>query len=275
MADRAQRITARNLSERLLIENEDDELGRMARVFNHLLSRLEQAFAELQRFTADAAHELRTPLASLRATGELALEKNETQQELRERVSSMLEETVRLNETIDGLSILARTEARQTGETEELIPLPDVVHEILDLLEVVIEERRITVLEIHDGHPEARVCADRSFVRTAILNVLHNAIKFSPPGSVIKFSYSGTTLQSMPAERVCIADSGSGIQDGEYERIFDRFFISRNPHTQVSSGSGLGLSIAKLAIERSGGRIFFDKTVAEGACCCIDLPAGQ
>ena len=275
MASRAERITARNLSERLVIENEEDELGHMARVFNHLLGRLEQAFAELQRFTADAAHELRTPLASLRTTGELALERSQGTEDFRETVSSMLEETVRLNQTIDGLLILARTEARQVGETEEFILLPELVQEILNLVEVVIEERRITVSEDHDGHPEAAICADRSFVRIAILNVLHNALKFSPPGSNLLISYAGVAFQSVLSERVCITDSGPGIQAGDHERIFERFFTSRNPDTQAHSGAGLGLSIARLAIERSGGRIFFDKTVSEGARCCIDLPVAH
>ena len=275
MAGRAERITASNLSERLTIENEDDELGHMARVLNHLLGRLEKAFAELQRFTADAAHELRMPLAAVRTTGELALERDQGAEEFRETVSSMLEETTRLNQTIDGLLLLARTEARQVGETEELIILPDLIHEVLKLLEVVIEERRITVLEDHDGHPEVPVCADRSFVRVTILNVLHNALKFSPPGSSLLISYSSATLESRRAERVCIADSGPGIQAGEHERIFDRFFTSRNPDTQLQSGAGLGLSIAKLAIGRSGGDIFFDKAATEGACCCIDLPVAQ
>ena len=271
MAGRAERITARNLSERLDIENEGDELGHMARVFNHLLSRLEKAFAELQRFTADAAHELRTPLACVRTTGELALERNQGVEEFRETVSSMLEESIRLNQTIDGLLILARTEARQVGDTEELIRLPELVREILNLLEVVIEDRRITVSEDHEGDTDVPVCADRSFVRIALLNVLHNALKFSPPGTSLLISYSGVTLDSRPAQRIAITDSGPGIQAGEHERVFERFFTSRSPDTRTQSGAGLGLSIARLAIDRSGGQIFFDRTVTNGARCCIDL----
>jgi signal transduction histidine kinase len=275
MAGRAERITAKNLNERLTVENENDELGHMARVFNHLLGRLEKAFAELQRFTADAAHELRTPLASVRTTGELALERNQGADEFRETVSSMLEETIRLNQTIDGLLILARTEARQVSETEELIVLPELVHELLKLLEVVIEDHRIVISQEHDGHSELPVCADRSFARVAILNVLHNALKFSPQGSSLLISYSRAMLGSTPAERVCVTDSGPGIQAGEHERIFERFVTSQNPDTQAQSGAGLGLSIARLAIERSGGRIFFDTAATRGARCCIDLPVGQ
>lgn len=239
---------------------------------NHLLSRLEEAFAQLQRFTADAAHELRTPLASLRATGELALEHNSNSDQFRESVGSMLEETLRLNQTIDGLLILARTEARQVWETEELVYLPQLVDEVLNLLEVVIEERRIVVSQNHDGHSESPVRADRSFVRVAILNVLHNALKFGPPGSNLVVSYSASSIGAARAERLSITDSGSGIQAGEHDKVFERFFTSASPDTRSRSGSGLGLSIALLAIGRSGGRIFFDKAVTDGARCCIDLP---
>ena len=176
MASRAEKITASSLSERLTVDNDNDELGHMARVLNLLLDRLERAFGELQRFTADAAHELRTPLAALRATGEMAIERTHDEAGFRESISSMLEETVRLNQTIDGLLLLARTESRQTGETEELILLPELVREVLDVLEVLIEERRVTVLELHDDTPRKEICADRSFVRVAFLNVMHNAL---------------------------------------------------------------------------------------------------
>jgi signal transduction histidine kinase len=275
MASRAEHITERNLSERLIVENEEDELGHMARIFNHLLSRLERAFAELQRFTADAAHELRTPLASLRTTGELALERNGSAEEFRETISTMLEATAQLNQTIDGLLILARAEARQLGESEEVILLPELVAEILEVIGVVIEERRIHILQELDERARIAVRGDRSFVRVALLNVLHNALKFSPPGSRIRIIYETCMLDDAAAHRICIVDSGPGIQDSEHERIFERFFTSRSESTASHSGTGLGLSIAKLAIERIGGRIFFDKSVTQGACCCIDLPSAS
>ncbi|MBB5329180.1 signal transduction histidine kinase [Edaphobacter lichenicola] len=108
MAARAESITASNLNDRIVVEHPHDELGHMAKVLNHLLERLEQAFVQLQRFTADAAHELRTPLSSLRATGEVALQESRNESGYRESIGSMLEETTRLNQTIDGLLLLAR-----------------------------------------------------------------------------------------------------------------------------------------------------------------------
>lgn len=275
MAHRAEMITANNLSERLVVENENDELGHMARVLNHLLDRLERAFGELQRFTADAAHELRTPLAALRSEGEVAIERSYDEIGLRETVSSMLEETVRLNQTIDGLLIMARTESQQMGDTEQLILLPELIREILNLLDVVIEERRITVVEQSDEHQRLQVRADRNFIRVALLNVLHNALKFSPPGTYLQITYTTISQAHGTLERVCVHDAGPGISDGEHDKVLQRFFTSRNPATAAHSGAGLGLSIAKLAIERSRGVIFFDKSATFGARCCIDLPAAS
>ena len=273
MAARAEQITASNLSQRLAVENEHDELGHMARVVNHMLERLEQAFGQLQHFTADAAHELRTPLASLRATGELAIERGPAEAGYRDAISSMLEEAVRLSQTIDGLLLLSKTEAQPTGDSKSVFLLSDVIAEILNLLEVVVEERELTVTEQHEGSPQRGVLADRSFVRLALLNVLHNATKFSPAGSTLRIIYGHDASHTM--ERVCIEDAGPGIEPGEEERLFDRFFTSRRPGTVAKSGSGLGLSIAKLTIERSGGRIYFDPSAPKGARCCISLPSAR
>ena len=274
MAARAEQITASNLQERVVVENEHDELGHMARVLNHLLQRLEQAFIQLQRFTADAAHELRTPLASLRAAGEVALQETEDGEGYREAISSMLEETVRLNQTIEGLLMLSKAEAAHLEALDEFL-LPELVNEILVLLEVVTDEKHITVQQEQDDHVRQTISADRSLIRGALLNVLHNAVKFSSPGSVLRISYSRITLPSFEAERVCIHDGGPGILAGDHQRVFERFFTGGSASGSSSSGAGLGLSIAKLAVERSGGSIFFDQSVQTGARCCIDLPLAR
>ncbi|RXH57998.1 ATP-binding protein [Granulicella sibirica] len=271
MAARAEQITASNLHDRIEIENPRDELGRMARVMNHLLERLEQAFAQLQRFTADAAHELRTPLASLRATGELALQGNTTLSEYRDSVGSILEETIRLNQTIEGLLLLSRAETTSDATLQTTFSLQEVVDEILLLLEVIIEERKLTIRKEHEVIA-GLLTADRSLVRVALLNVLHNAVKFSPDGSTIRISYSSEQYERTPVLQVCIHDSGPGILRNEYDRVFERFFTSSSTGTISKSGAGLGLSIAKLIVARSGGRIFFDEQVTQGARCCVALP---
>lgn len=272
MAARAEQITANNLHDRLVIENRNDELGHMARVLNHLLERLEQAFAQLQRFTADAAHELRTPLASLRAVGEIALQEEPGQESYRETISSMLEETVRLNQTIDGLLMLSKAEAAHGEQNKTSVLLPELVSEILVLLEVLMEERRITVQQNHDERARKPVLVDRSLIRVALLNVLHNAVKFSAPGTTLTITYSNDISGAQKLEQICIHDSGPGIAPGDFEKVFERFYTGNASNGSTKRGTGLGLSIAKLAVERNGGRIFFDSSVTAGSRCCIQLP---
>jgi heavy metal sensor kinase len=271
MAARAEGITASNLSHRLHIQNPKDELGHMGRVFNHLLDRLEQAFLQLQRFTADAAHELRTPLASLRAVGEVALEKGQSVEEYKEALGNILEETARLNETIQSLLLLAKAETTQPGNQQTVFIVTELVEEVLNLLEVVIEERHITVMQEGESSGRVRVRADRGLLRVAILNVLHNALKFSPENSILKISYSQPESHRTIL-RIAFQDQGPGIVPGEHQRVFERFFTSSANATASQSGTGLGLSVAKLVIDRVGGKIWFDEEQHQGATCIIELP---
>jgi signal transduction histidine kinase len=272
MAARAEQITASNLHDRIVVENPHDELGHMARVLNHLLERLQQAFAQLQRFTADAAHELRTPLASIRSTGEVTLQENRSEGVYREAISGMLEETIRLNQTIDGLLLLSKAETVQSENASTLFSVASLIQEILSLLEVLIEERHITVFEENGEAVREPLVADRSLIRVALLNVLHNAVKFSPDHSALRIIYEHNKHDGRAFQRICIHDSGPGIAPGEHLRVFERFFTSTIHQVSTHRGAGLGLSIARLIIDRIGGRIFFDEATVQGASCCIELP---
>jgi len=271
MAARAEGITASNLSSRLEIENPNDELGYMARVFNHLLDRLEQAFNQLHRFTADAAHELRTPLASLRTVGEVALEKGEGSEEYREALGSILEETARLNDTIGSLLLLAKAEATQPGDTQTVFIASELVDEVLELLQVVVEERNVTMIQEGESAGRTPIRAERGLLRVVFLNVLHNALKFSPAGSTLRISYLRSESPT-PVLSIAFEDQGPGIALGEHQRVFERFFTSSSQGTASQSGTGLGLSVAKLVIDRVGGNIWFDEEVWQGAKCIIELP---
>lgn len=274
MATRAEGITASNLSSRLDVDNPEDELGQMARVFNHLLDRLEQAFLQLQRFTSDAAHELRTPLASIRTIGEVALEKGHDSEECREALGSILEETGRLNETIESLLLLAKAEATQPGRRQTVFVATDLVDEVLNLLEVLIEEGGFTVIQESDVAGRVEIRADRDLLRIAILNVLHNALKFSPNGSTLKISYA-CSESTPPKLTIAFQDQGPGIAPGEHHRVLERFFTSSARATASQSGTGLGLSVAKLIIDRIGGEIWFDEEIRQGTKCIISLPVSQ
>jgi len=269
MTARAERITASNLGDRLDIANERDELGNMARVFNHLLERLEQAFRQLQRFTADASHELRTPLAAIRTISEVALAKPTNAEAYREALGNVLEESNRLNQTVDSLLLLARAEITPPGESQPVFVIGDLVTEVVALLEVLGEERSVKITQRQPELATVEVRADRGLMRIALMNVIHNALKFSPRDSAINIGFAQPEASWL---HISIEDEGPGIPSEEYAKVFDRFFTSSERSTANTSGVGLGLSIAKLVVERAGGRIGFDETFHQGARCVIRLP---
>jgi signal transduction histidine kinase len=272
IAARAEKITASNLQDRLEIKNPDDELGHMAKVFNHLLERLEQVVVQLQHLTADAAHELRTPLASLRTIAEIALRAENKREIHREALGSILEETTKLNQTIDGLVLLTKAEIFQPQEASSSFSLIELKGEVLSVLEVIVEERQVHIVEQTHGLMRATVRGDRGLIRAAIMNIMHNALKFSPAQSMIGIDYSVIDSAS-PFVELSVQDQGPEIRVSEYDKVFDRFFTSTSRETAAMSGAGIGLSIAKLVVERSGGQIFFDPAAVEGARGVIRLPA--
>ena len=245
----------------------------MARVLNHLLDRLESAFKQLQRFTADAAHELRTPLAAIRSTGELALHHDhDSASEYKDAIGSILEASSTLSQTIDDLLTLARAEATQPGSGQSTFSLVELSSEVLSILEILSEEKEIQIVQQIEDPDRAVAHADRGLVRTAVMNLLHNALKFSPANSTIRLTFGGDASQAASAS-MSIEDEGPGIRKGEREQVFERFFTSNSPDTTAMAGSGIGLSVAKLAIERNNGELLLDPTTVRGARFVIHLPA--
>jgi signal transduction histidine kinase len=273
MAFRAEQITANNLSGRLTVEDEEDEVGRMGLVLNSLLLRLERSFTQLQRFTADAAHELRTPLTSIRAVGEGALEGDQSLDTYRNAVSSVLEETSRLSETVEGLLLISRAEAGEIPHHFSCFPLSELVSEIVFLLDLVIDERKIRIEQSSVLPEHTLVFADRTLLRTGVVNVLHNAIKFSPVAATIYITFASFELGGKQFVRLSIRDEGPGIAPADREKVFERFFRLRDASVAQQEGAGLGLAIASLVIEANHGRVFFDKNDVPGALCQIEVPA--
>ncbi len=265
LTEHATHISASNLHDRLDVRNPDDELGRMALAFNHLLGRLDAAFQQLRRFTADAAHELRAPLASIRTVGEVAVGQG-TEAGLRKAIEDILEETSRLNETVDSLFLLSRVEAAEAPGQFEIFPLRPLVEEVTSLLSVMMEDAEVKVTYAFET--DQPVQADRNLLRLALVNVMHNAWKFSPHRSTIQVR--SVVLADMV--QLSIQDEGPGIPKEEQEHVFNRFYTRSNPPNGRQKGTGLGLSIAKLVVERCGGRIAFDSSLTSGTCCVIQLP---
>jgi heavy metal sensor kinase len=248
----ARRITAERLHERLSVPNQQDEIGRLATVFNDTLSRLESSFEQLRRFTADASHELRTPLSVIRGIGEMGLRETRTPAEYKDAMGSMLEEVDRLSRLVDTLLRLSRADAGTDRLRRDVVDLGELVRDVTSSLSILAEERRQR-LQVVVGD-NLRVSADRLVLRDAITNIVDNAIKYAPPGSTITVSVEGDAIRAT----VTVTDEGPGIPLEHRERIFDRFYRVDEGRSREMGGSGLGLAIAKWAVEANGGEISVD-----------------
>src|SRR5205823_6512151 len=248
LASEARRITAERLHERLSVPNQHDEIGRLAAVINDAFARLESSFDKLRRFTADASHELRTPLSVIRGIGEAGLGETRTPAEYKEALGSMLEEVDRLTNLVDTLLRLSRGDAGTVRLARNPVDLAQLTRDAVASLGILAEERdqRLTI----DAADGTSVIADRLVLREAITNVVDNAIKYGPRGSSIRIR---VTVDGKEAH-LTVADEGPGIAAENRARIFDRFFRLDEARSRDQGGAGLGLAIAKWAVEASGGR---------------------
>ena len=261
MTEHARTITADRLGDRLPVHNPDDEMGRLAVVFNETLGRLEESFEQMRRFTADVSHELRTPLTALRSVGEVGLRGERDVAAYRAVIGSMLEEADRLATLVDRLLTLSRAVARQQAAELEAVDLAALAENVAAHLGVLAEEKRQALVVERQGAPSAQ--ADRMGLRQALINLVDNAIKFTPAGGRIRIVVSETASHAV----VQVIDSGPGIPDPARARIFDRFYRAGG-----AGGSGLGLSIARGAVEASGGHLTLERTGPDGTTFRVAMP---
>ncbi len=267
MASRAGEITSSRLHERLPVNGSGDELDHLAQVFNQTLTRLDESFRQLRQFTSDASHELRTPLASIRSVGEVGLARDGTREEYRELVGSMLEEVNRLTRLIDELLMISRGDAGAIRLNFSVTGAFDLARETVTLLEPLAEEKQQRL--ILSGDESAAILADPVFLRQALINILHNAIKYSPPGSATTVRVARENPQSVS---ISVHDAGPGIAPEHTARIFDRFYRVDQGRSRDAGGFGLGLSIAQWAVEAHQGVISVSGAADEGSTFRITLP---
>jgi heavy metal sensor kinase len=266
MAQRAAQITAEQLNERLQIENPNDELGHLGTAFNATLARLERSFDQLRRFTADASHELRTPLTAIQSVGEVSLRMPGDVNHYRDTIGSMLEETNRLTQLVDSLLTMARADAGRIQLHRADVNLFDLADESVGLLEVLAEEKQQTI-QI-DGSRSITVTADRTLLRQAIVNLLHNAVKYSPDRSEVTVRVRETGNNAI----IEVQDNGPGVPLEHRDRIFERFYRVDKSRTRAAGGAGLGLSIAQWAISMHAGTIEVQCEPDTGSTFRICLP---
>ncbi|MBI3983081.1 MAG: HAMP domain-containing protein [Gemmatimonadetes bacterium] len=261
-------ISADQLSERLPVANPSDEFGRLAGVFNDLLSRLEASFAQLKRFTADASHELRTPLTAIRSVGEVGLQRERNVEGLRSVIGSILEESDRLTRLVEALLTITRAESPTARLALAPLDLAELAREVADDIGVLAEERnqRLTV----EDHGAVPTTGDRLLLRHAVINLLDNAIKYTPPGGTITVTAGRTPGGESYVE---VRDTGPGIAPEHHTAVFDRFYRARPAQAEGQPGAGLGLAIVRLAAESHGGRVELGSALGRGSTFRIVLPS--
>ena len=266
MAERARAITAERLGERLPVDNPADELGRLALVFNGTLSRLESSFEQMRRFTSDVSHELRTPLTAIRSVGEIGLREPRDEAAYREIIGSMLEDSHRLSGLVERLLALSRADTGDVKLSPEAIDLGELAENVTTHLAVLAEEKQQSVTVDRVGAPWC--IGDRLVLRQALINLVDNAIKYAPAGGRIRVRVAneadGATLE--------VSDTGPWILPERQHRIFDRFYRGAHDHSGESSGVGLGLAIAKWAVEANLGTLSYEPAEGGGAAFRITLP---
>jgi heavy metal sensor kinase len=271
MSERAARIGARSLHERLPVPHPKDELGRLARVFNELLARLERAFAQQRQFMADASHELRTPVAILRAETDVALALPRSPGEYRESLETMRTATARLAALVENLFALTRADAGHLALRTSSLYLEELIADTVRSLRALAQARGVVLEYVPETEGPFR--GDDGLLRQLLLNLLDNAIKYTPSGGRV-----GVTLEPPDhVYRIRVRDTGAGIPPEVAPHIFDRFYRGENSRGRVegsaTGGAGLGLAIARWIAEAHGGSLELTATGPSGSTFTLELPA--
>jgi two-component system heavy metal sensor histidine kinase CusS len=247
----------------------DDELGRLARTLNSMLSRIEAGFRSVQQFTADASHELRAPLAFIVTAGDVSLRRPRTREELAEALSKITAEARRMSKLVEDLLVLARGEAQQLRATREQVDLSAMLAEVTEQLAGTAAAKG---LQIYSSAPNesVRLRGVASDLRRLFLILLDNAINYTDEGAI-------HLILTADSAAVCITvrDTGIGIEAVALTRIFDRFWRADKVRSRAEGGVGLGLSLAIQIVQSHHGTITVDSVLGKGTSFLVKLPTSE
>lgn len=262
----AKRITAENLSKRLPLPVTNDEIARLTTTLNAMIARLDISFTQVRQFTSDVSHELRTPLAILMGELELALRNEMSQEDYHVLVVSALEEVMRLSKMVSSLLEISRAETGQVRLQKNLFDISKMTANICDDMQILAEDKYITLeTEIQ---PYVTIIADESRLHQMLINVIDNAIKYTPRNGKVRVALSTRASQT----RIEISDDGVGISEEDQAFIFNRFFRVDQSRSNDVVGSGLGLSIVRWIVEAHQGSIRVKSELGSGSTFTIVLP---
>jgi len=261
----AREIEESDLSRRIPVQS-NDELGRLASTLNQMIERLEKAFKRQQRFTSDASHELRTPLAVIQAESTLALNKERTANEYKQSLEIVSNESMLMAKVVDQLLTLARADSGKEQLSFEEIDLSELLASVAANAEILCRDQGLEFrTELTDN---ILVSGDRAKLRELFLNLLDNAIRYSPDGGKISL----TLRREEEMAVISIVDTGIGISEEDIPHIFERFYRVDKARSRVENGAGLGLAICKYIAEIHGGRIEVISRLGEGSTFSVWLP---
>jgi heavy metal sensor kinase len=256
-------VDGADLRTRVPLANPADEVGRMVAALNRMLDRVAASVAELQRFTADAAHELRTPIAVLRTGLDVALARQRDAAEYRAALEEALEETVRLSQLAEDLLTLALLEGRPAARSSAPLRLAEMLQELADAWGARATQSDIDL--VVDADADAEVLGTAPDLYRLFNNLIENALRHTTAGGTITVQ----ARQNGSRLRVAVIDTGTGIAADDLPRVFDRFYRGRST---TGVGSGLGLSIARAIAHAHGGEVTLANGERGGCVATVTLP---
>lgn len=265
MSHTAERISAKNLSERMDTSAIQNELGPLARTLNETFDRIQTSFERQIQFTANASHELRTPLSIFMSHVELALRKDRTPEEYRQTLEICLQAVQRMKAVVDGLLTLARTDSRELNLWKERVDLQPVLEETASILRSTADDRQVS---LRVKAAPVHVLGDRERLCDVVSNLVTNAIRYNREGGTVDIVLEGDGREAI----LTVADTGTGIPEKDRPHIFERFYRVDKARSRVLGGSGLGLAIVKWIVEAHGGKISFTSQENVGTTFTVRLP---
>jgi heavy metal sensor kinase len=263
----AETISHKDLSARLDPPQDDIEMQRLVAAFNDMIARLEKAFKHIEEFSSQVAHELRTPLAIMRGESELALRKDRDSEEYKRVIKVNLEEIDRMLRTVEDLLLLARIDYKPAIFKRDPFEFGAFYREVFEQAKNLGEQKGVAI-SFDPLAGTIPVKGDKLHLRRLFYNLIHNAVKFTPPGGAVHL----TTRMDKGTVYASVSDSGVGIPESDLARIFDRFFHREPVDSREDPGTGLGLNIA-LAIARGhGGDIRAESRLGKGSTFTVMLP---
>ena len=262
----ADKITSLHLDKRLPIVETGDEIESLSKTLNRMIGRLEESFRSVNRFTADASHELRTPLTIIRGELETSLLDKSLSKNVRQTIYSLIEETENLSKIVQCLLSLSRLDAGSAQMECVRLNLADLVATTTDQMAPLADEKHVTLTTQADE--EVEVIGDQVRLRQVVVNLLDNAIKYTPEGGTVTVGVNATDRRA----QLEVSDTGPGIPNGDLPHVFDRFFRADRIRLATIEGAGLGLSIVQSICTAHGGLVKAENHADGGCRIIVQLP---